>query len=137
MDTWPAYLALHGTVVLGLSCVAGLLLHRSIRLERTGIDAWHLAHAGGSTRGVLLLALAGSWQWVDLSVWQRGTAAILVLFFVWTSTIAMLLAAASGHRGLTWQGSVSDRAVFALYVAGTIAVFPAILLLIVGFARAL
>jgi hypothetical protein len=24
MDTWPAQLALHGTIVLGLSCLAGL-----------------------------------------------------------------------------------------------------------------
>jgi hypothetical protein len=51
--------------------------------------------------------------------------------------LAMLLAAASGHRGLTWHGSPLERVVLGLYVVGTIAVFPAVLLLAVGFARSL
>lgn len=137
MTNVPAYLALHGAVVLAASFVAGLLLHRAIRLQRPGGDAWHLAHAGVSARGVLLIALAGAWQWVDLPAGAHGLLAALLLFFVWTSTAAMLIAAATGHRGLTWHGTPADRTVFALYVVGTIAVFPAALLLIAGFARAL
>lgn len=133
----PAYLAMHGTLVLVASFVAGLLLHRSIRLQRPGADAWHLAHAGGSTRGVLLLALAGTWSWVNLPTRAGEMAAVLWLLFVWTSTAAMLVAAATGHRGLWWHGSTADRVVFGLYVVGTLAVIPAALLLIVGFGRAL
>jgi hypothetical protein len=133
----PAYLALHGVIVLIVSFVAGLLLHRAIRLQRTGADAWHLAHAGGSARGALLVALAGAWPWVNLPAGARVLAAVLLLFFVWTSTAAMVIAAATGHRGLTWHGTAADRVVFGLYVAGTLAVFPASALLIAGFARAL
>lgn len=133
----PVHLALQGVTVLTVSFVAGLLLHRSIRLGQSGIDAWHLAHAGGSARGLMLLALAGVWQWVDLPVRERGILAGLLLFFVWTSMAAMLIAAATGHRGLTWHGSTADRTVFGLYVVGAIAVFPAALLLAAGFARAL
>jgi hypothetical protein len=133
----PAYLALHGAAVLVVSFVAGLLLHRSIRLQTPGPDAWHLAHAGGSARGVLLIALEGAWQWVDLPAGARALLATLLLFFVWTSTAAMVIAAATGRRGLTWHGTPADRTVFALYVVGTIAVFPAALLLVAGFVRAL
>jgi hypothetical protein len=132
-----AYLALNGALVLIASFVAGLVLHRTIRLQRPGTDAWHLAHAGGSARGVLLIALAGAWQWVDLPPGTLRLTAALLLFFVWTSTAAMLIAAATAHRGLTWHGSASDRIVFGLYVVGTLAVFPAALLLITGFSRAL
>lgn len=133
----PAQLALHGALVLFASFVAGLLLHRAIRLQRPAADAWHLAHAGGSTRGVLLIALAGAWSWVDLSGGGRVLLAGLLLFFVWTSVAAMFIAAATGHRGLSWHGSNADRLVFALYVAGALAVFPAALLLIAGFSQAL
>lgn len=137
MTNLPAYLALHGTVVLIASFVAGLLLHRNIRLQRPGADAWHLAHAGGSARGVLLIALAGAWEWVNLPAGAREFLAALLLFFVWTSTAAMLIAAATGRRGLTWHGTPADRTVFALYVVGTIAVFPAAMLLVAGFVRGL
>jgi hypothetical protein len=50
MERLAVYLALHGAVVLTVSLVAGLLLHRAIRLEGN-VAAWHLAHSGGSGRG--------------------------------------------------------------------------------------
>lgn len=60
-----------------------------------------------------------------------------MLFFVWTSVAAMVMAAASGERGLSWSGSPVNRLVFALYVVGAVAVFPAAFLLILGLARSL
>jgi hypothetical protein len=137
METLPVHLALHGVVVLVLSFIAGLLLHRAIRLRQPGVGAWHLAHAGTSGRGVMLLAMAGTWPWLDLPAVTRLFVGVLLLVFVWTSVAAMLIAAATGHRGLTWEGSTTDRAVYGLYVAGTVAIFPAAVLLIAGFARAL
>ena len=116
----PAHLALNGALVLCASFVAGLLLHRTIRLQRPTADGWHLAHAGGSTRGALLIALAGAWSLMDLPAGTRLVLAALLLFFVWTSMAAMLIAAATGHRGLSWHGSNTDRLVFGLYVAGAL-----------------
>ena len=137
MDRLAVYLALHGAIVLVVSLVAGLLLHRTIRLGSGGGAAWHLAHAGGSGRGVLLLALAGVLRWVALPGWQLSTLVWLRLFFVWTSVAAMVMAAASGERGLSWRGSPVNRLVFALYVVGAVAVFPAAFLLILGLVRSL
>ena len=54
MERLAIYLALHGAIVLTISLVAGLLLHKAIRLGRP-LAAWHLAHAGVSSRGVMLM----------------------------------------------------------------------------------
>jgi len=137
MDRLAVYLALHGAIVLVVSLVAGLLLHRTIRLNASDSAAWHLAHAGGSGRGVLLLALAGVLRWVALPGWQVSTLVWLMLFFVWTSVAAMTIAAASGERGLSWSGSPLSRLVFGLYVVGAVAVFPAAFLLILGLVQSL
>jgi hypothetical protein len=60
-----------------------------------------------------------------------------MLFFVWTSMLAMLIAAAGGERGLGWHGSNTNKLVYGLYVVGAIAVFPAAFLLVAGLLRAL
>jgi hypothetical protein len=135
MDGLAVYLALHGVIVLTVSLMAGLLLHKAIRLE-ANVTAWHLVHSGGSGRGVLLIALAGVLRWVALPRWQLSAFAWLILFFVWTSMAAMILAAATGERGVTWKGSRTSRLVFGLYVVGAVAVFPALALLIAGLLRA-
>lgn len=59
-----------------------------------------------------------------------------MLFFAWTSVATMVIAAATGQRGLTWSGSALNRFIFALYVVGAVAVFPAAFLLVVGLYRA-
>jgi hypothetical protein len=136
MERLALYLALHGTIVLTASLVAGLLLHKAIRLDRQ-VSAWHLAHAGGSGRGVMLIALAAIIQLIALSPTQLSAFVWLVIAFVWTSMAAMVIAAATGERGLTWKGSVTNRLVFALYVASAVTAFPAALLLLAGLANRL
>lgn len=136
MDGWAVYLALHGAVVLTVSLIAGLLLHKAVRLD-TNVAAWHLVHSGGSGRGVMLLALAPTLQWVALPHWQLVLFVWLMLFFVWTSMAAMIVAAATGQRGVDWSGSVTSKSVFGLYVVGAVAVFPALALLIGGLLHAL
>jgi hypothetical protein len=136
LDSLAPVLALHGMLVLLVGLAAGLLLHRTIRLGGENAAAWHLTHAGVSGRGVLLIALAGTARWVHLPDALGAACVWLMLFFVWTSTAAMVVAAATGDRGLTWSGSLVNRLVFALYVAGAIAVFPAAILLIAGFVQA-
>jgi hypothetical protein len=123
MDTLALHLALHGTVILTASFVAGLLLHKAIRL----------AHAGVSARGVLLIALAAILPLPALAPVARAAFVVLILAFVWTSTAAMVIAASTGQRGLTWHGSTTNRLVFALYVASALTAFPAAALLLIGF----
>jgi hypothetical protein len=136
VDHLAILLALQGIVILAIGLIAGLFLHRAIRLGHD-TAAWHLAHSGGSGRGVLLLALAGTLRLVALGPSQLSLAVWLIAFFAWTSVLAMMVAAASGERGLTGTGSLTSRLVFWLYVAGAITVFPGVFLLIAGLLQAL
>lgn len=136
METLAIHLALHGALILTVSIVAGLFLYRTI-LNNTKQSAWHLIHAGGTARGIMLIALAAIIQLPDLPYWQLSTMAWLIIFFVWTSVLAMLLAAASGERGLRCSGSLTNKLVYVLYGLGTLAIFPGCLLLIYGLFNAL
>ncbi len=136
MDTLAIHLALHGAGVLFVSLSAGLFTYRSI-LREDRVAAWHLAHAGGSARGVMLMALAAIVPLPAFPPWERSLVAWLFIFFSWTSLFAMVIAAASGERGLAFRGSKTNKLVFVLYLVGGVAVFPACIALIAGLLRAL
>jgi len=137
MDKLAIHLALHGILVLTVSIIAGLFLYRAILLNKNKEAVWHLVHAGGSVRGVMLIALAAIIHLPVLSLWQLSTFVWLIIFFTWTSMLAMIIAAFSGERGLRLEGSHTNKLVYILYGLGTLAVFPACLLLIVGLLNAL
>lgn len=136
MDHLAAHLALHGILVLTLSVVGGLLLYRSILKHANRAD-WHLLHAGGSARGILLIALAGVIGRVDLAPWQTTVAVWFVIYFAWTSTLAMLIRAASGETGFRFAGSKTNKIIYVLYASGAVVLFPGLLLLAIGLAAAL
>lgn len=136
MSTLSIHLALHGVAVLTVSILAGVFLHRAI-LNTKNEAAWHLLHSGGSARGILLIALAAIIHIPDLPSWQLSTAVWLMIFFTWTSMLAMIMVALSGERGFGWFGSKTNKFIYVLYVLGAIAVFPACLLLIIGLINAL
>jgi hypothetical protein len=136
MDRLAIHLALHGVAVLTVSLCAGLYTYRALlRADHAG--AWHLAHAGGSARGVMLMALAAIVRLPVLPLWELSLVGWLLIFFSWTSVFAMIVAAASGERGLALRGSYTNKLVFVLYLVGGVAVFPASIALIVGLLRAL
>jgi hypothetical protein len=136
MDKLAMHLALHGTLVLTISLFGGLYLYRAI-LEENNEHGWHLLHAGGTARGVMLLALAAVIHLPALPLWQLTAAVWLVIFFVWTSVLAMVITAVSGNRGFGWSGARANKLTYGLYVLGTVAVFPALALLITGLLDAL
>jgi len=136
MDKLAVHLALHGGIVLTISLVAGLLLYRTI-LRNQDVASWHLVHASVSGRGVMLIALAAIIHLPALPLWLLSTAVWLIIGFVWSSSSAMVLRAVSGERGLRCEGALANKAVFVLYVLGTIAIFPAFFVLIVGLVKAL
>ncbi|HVG70997.1 MAG TPA: hypothetical protein VM819_08800 [Vicinamibacterales bacterium] len=136
MDKLAIQLALHGAVVLVVSLCAGLMTYRAI-LNEERAAAWHLAHAGGTARGVMLMALAAIVRLPALPLRELSLVAWLLIFFTWTSVFAMVIAAASGQRGLGFRGSITNKLVFVLYLVGGVAVFPACVALIAGLLRAL
>lgn len=136
MDELVIILALNGVLVLTVSMIAGLLLYLAILNDRDPA-AWHLLHAGGTGRGVMLLALAALIEHPTLTVELASLAAWLIMFFVWTSMLAMGTRAICGDRGLRFEGSFANRLVYVSYGLGTLAVFPGFALLIYGLIKAL
>ena len=136
MNQLALIVALNGALVLLVSLVAGMFLYLAI-LHRRDEAAWHLLHAGGSGRGVMLLALAALVEYPALSFELLSAAIWMILFFVWTSMLAMATRALSGERGLRFDGGFANRLVWVSYALGTLTVFPGFALLIYGFATAL
>lgn len=136
MDKLAIHLALHGAAVMLVSLCAGLFTYRAILHEQRAA-AWHLAHAGGTARGVMLIALAAILRLPVLPLWELSLVAWLFIFFTWTSVFAMVIAAATGQRGLAFSGSSTNKIVFVLYLVGAVAVFPASVALMAGLLRAL
>ena len=136
MDGLAIHLALHGALVLTVSVLGGLLVYVSI-LRKGNVTGWHVVHAGGSARGILLIALAAIIRLPVLPDWKLSTMAWLLIVFAWTTMLAMIIAAATGERGLGFKGSGTNRLVWVLYAVGTVAVFPGCILLIHGLLNAL
>jgi hypothetical protein len=136
MDQLVIILALNGALVLGVSLVAGMFLYLAILRDRDQA-AWHLLHAGGTGRGVMLLALAALIEYPALSDQLTEIMAWLIIFFVWTSMLAMGVRAVSGERGLRLEGSFANRLVYVSYGLGTLTVFPGFAILIYGLIKAL
>ena len=131
MTSLAVHLALHGMLVLILSVIGGLFLYRAI-LRQQDPSSWHLFHAGGSARGIMLIALAAVINLVSLPPVLLSLAVWFVVYFVWTSTIAMLIRAATDEPGFRWDGSFANKTVFALYATGTLTLFPGMGLLVIG-----
>ena len=136
MNEIAVFLALNGAMVLFISMIAGMFLYLAILHERDQA-AWHLLHAGGSGRGVMLLALAAIVEYPALPLWLMSAIAWLIIFFVWTSMLAMSIRAIRGDRGLRFEGGFANRLVWASYGMGTVAIFPAFGVLIYGLGAAL
>ena len=136
MEKLAIYLALNGVMALFVSVLGGWFLYKAI-LKEKHVAGWHLLHAGGSARGIMLIALAAIINIPELPLWQLSAISWLTIFFVWTSILAMVLVAISGERGFGLFGTNINKLIYVLYALGAIALFPALLLLIWGLFSAL
>lgn len=136
METLAIYLALNGVAVMLVSLLGGLFLYKAIVTDER-VSSWHLLHAGGSARGILLIAISAIIQLPALPFWLVSLASWFIVFFVWTSLMAMLLRAMTGEPGFHFSGSLSNKLAFILYLSGTCTVFPGLLILLLGLLLAL
>ena len=136
MENLTILIAVNGLVILLFSSLIGLVLAKSLHENRTS-EHWHLLHAGGTSRGIMLMALAGVIQFVSLPAWHLYWASGLVTFFVWTSILAMALRAITGEKGFYSGGSLANRSVFWLYAGGAIALPTGLVWMAVGLISAI
>ena len=136
MGTLATFLALNGVMVVLISSAAGFCLYLNLTRGRNPHD-WHLLHAGGTARGILLIGLGGTVHLINLPDGQADLAGGLVVLFVWASTLAMLLRAVTGENGFGLFGPPANWLGFILYAIGALSLFPGLILLAWGFVRAL
>jgi len=136
MGNLAVHLALHGVLVLTLGALAGLVLWRCV-VKETNVADWHLFHASVTSRGIMLIALAAVIHHLVLPLWQITMLSWFIIYFVWSSVLAMLIRAISGEPGFSWEGSSANKFVHLLYITGTITLFPGLLLLAIGLYRGL
>lgn len=136
MEKLAIHLVLHGALVMIASLFGGLLLYRVLLKEKPPAT-WHLVHAGGTVRGVLLIALAPIISLPALTLTQISAFVWLIIVSIWASMLAMILAAISGKRGLRLSGSIANKLVYVFYAIHIITIFPAFFLLIYGLFNAI
>jgi hypothetical protein len=136
MGALSIHLALHGVLVLFVSVLSGVTLWR-VMLRSGKEHAWHLIHAGGSVRGVLLIALAAVVPYLPLPPVTLTTFVWLMIVSIWSSMFAMLIAAITGDRGLQNAGTTMNRLVYLFYGVHAVTLFPAFFILIYGLISAL
>ncbi|HZR36726.1 MAG TPA: hypothetical protein VFA75_15260 [Nevskia sp.] len=115
-------LLFHGALVLLAGLLAGAPYGRAIAAGAPArrAEAWRAAHAGLIGTGLITLVFG-----LMLRAWRaQGTlidmAAASAIASAWAFSAAMVLAAASGQRGLSAGGPLANRLVFAGYVVGVL-----------------
>ncbi len=136
MERISVLLALNGVALILFASLIGLALARALHRGEVS-EHWHLLHASGTSRGIMLLALSAAIEFSDLSVIGLAWAVGLVVFFAWTSVLAMFVRGLSGERGFHPGGSRTNKVVFYLYASGAISLPVGLAWLLVGFWNAL
>ena len=120
-------LAFHGAVAILLGLVAGFPFAFVILGQMDGdLRAWRMAHLEGVLNGMLLWAAAGIGSVLSLG---EGTQRILVWALVVTAygnSLASILGAATGQRGLAPGGNLANMTVYVGFVAAVVAIFVAV-----------
>jgi len=127
-------LALHGSIVLLSGLVGGLFFARAITMHR-GEVAWRVVHAGGSSAGAMLLAIAAPSQWVALGASLKITMAVSLIAGTYILCLGMYIAAIWDTRGIPGGRSPLNRAVYGLYALGAVMTLFGGALLTVGLIR--
>jgi hypothetical protein len=129
-------LGFHAAVIILLGMIAGIPFGAYI-VEGAAEDVvrgWRTAHLLGLLNGLFMIAVASMWARIGLSA--RLTSALwwCLVLGGYANTIAPLLAAIAGHRGLEPAGPGMNWVIFGMYQIAFL-LFPAGVLFAIGLAR--
>jgi hypothetical protein len=130
-------LAFHGAVAILLGLFAGFPFAFVILGQMAGdLRAWRMAHLEGVLNGLLLWAAAGIGGVLRLGDGAQRTLVWTLVVTAYGNSIAAILGATAGQRGLEPGGTLANMTVYALFMVALVSVFVAVATVAVGARRA-
>ncbi len=129
-----AQVLLHGAIVLLVGLLCGIPFGVGVgnAWSEEAVRAWRVAHSGGVTVGLMLIAIGAV---SDRLLLGDGAVSIFVWSLVgsaYSFSLGLVLAAMGGVRGLKAAGPSLNWVVFAAYMVGSLGVLLGVGLMIRG-----
>jgi dolichol kinase len=129
-------LAFHGSIAILLGLFAGFPFAFVILGQMEGdLRAWRMAHLEGLLNGLVLWAVAGLATVLRASDGAQKVLVWSLVVMAYGNTIASILGATAGERGLAPGGSLANMTVYTLFMLALAAVFVAVAVIAVGARR--
>lgn len=129
-------LSVHAAVIILLGMITGFPYGSHIvgAAAPDTIRAWRTAHLLGLLNGLFVMVVAALWDNIALSQRLRSALWWCLVLGGYANTVAPVLAALSGYRGLEPMAPAMNWLVFGIYQISAL-LFPAGVLLVIGLAR--
>ena len=120
MEPSARHLALHGAIVLLIGLVCGGPYGRAINRNAPAhiVQSWRVAHASLPMAGILMLAVAALLSHFSVGVPVKWVIAVTLIASSYAFSVSLPMAAVVGHRGLTSEGPIAAKLVFAGNIVG-------------------
>jgi len=129
-------LSMHAAVIILVGMITGFPYGSHIvgAAAADTVRAWRTAHMLGLLNGLFMIAVAALWENVTLSPRLRGGLWWCLVLGGYANTVAPVLAALSGYRGLEPVGPGMNWLIFGVYQVSAL-LLPAGILLLIGLAK--
>jgi vacuolar-type H+-ATPase subunit I/STV1 len=120
MDPSARHLVLHGAIVLFIGLACGGPYGRAINRNAPAqvVQSWRLAHASLPMGGILMIAVAALLSNFSVQAYCKWLIALTLIVSSYAFCVSLPMAAVVGHRGLSSQGPLAAKLVFAGNLVG-------------------
>lgn len=120
MDLPARHLLFHAAVILLIGLFAGIPYGKAILSKKSEslIHAWRVAHGALALGAALMVALAAALSLLQVSLIVKQALAVAFVISGYGFAFALTVGPLVGARGLSSQGSISAKAVYAGNIVG-------------------
>jgi hypothetical protein len=131
------HLVFHGAIVLLFGLLLGAPYAKAIKREAAAhiVNSWRVAHLSLPIGATLMLATAAVLPWLAVPAWMLWLIAVALIVSAYGFCVSTPLAAISGQRGLSSEGTTGwGKLVYLGNMVGAVAsIVAAVALLIAAF----
>lgn len=122
MELSSRYLVFHGTIILLIGLLCGAPYGRAINRRASDhiVHSWRVAHLSLPIGAILMFAVAPLMASFTVASQIKQLIANLLIVSGYSFCVALPLAALVGERGLSHEGSLKAKAVFAGNLLGAV-----------------